>query len=173
MPGSGAGTEALVAERFRFGQVAELVLAVGLGTGGPAAILAVGAIGQVPDGRGALGVLLTEPGVRRDGGLQAVGLQFLDGLEPQVLVQGVARQVELEHVPDAVSSVVLYSRVVCSRPWASAATLSDLASNCRRVVCKNMGPLHGGYRQVPAITPIEGATPIAGSARALGHGRAA
>jgi hypothetical protein len=44
---------------------------------------------------------LVEQRVRRDRGLQSVGLELLDGLEPQVLVQRVPGQVELEHVLDA------------------------------------------------------------------------
>jgi hypothetical protein len=55
-----------------------------------------------------LGVFLIEQRVGRHGGLQPVGLQFLDRLEPQVLVQRVAGQVEPQHVahPVVVGHVV-------------------------------------------------------------------
>src|SRR5215212_1069692 len=80
--------------------VLELPLAVHGRTLSPAALLALGALREVLELVGHLAHLPLLGEVRWHGGiLEAVRLQLLYGRKPLVLVHGVAREQEREHVP--------------------------------------------------------------------------
>src|SRR5215207_1845908 len=80
------------AEGLGIEQILERVVAFG-----PAALGSFRPVGQAPDGAVVDLVFFVEEGVGNDRGLQSIGLELFDRLQPLLLVDGVAGQVELQH----------------------------------------------------------------------------